>query len=143
VALSPNRRTGEALIALAQDHLDDDELDEAQWALDRLRRLGSQSTAAALYYMAQLSQQRGDPGGARELLLQLTTDHPDSDRADDALALLAAMVADDEGCQRARPLYTRLLESYSTSGWATVARAALRRCAEREALLEGQEGGRP
>ena len=64
-----------------------------------------------------------------------------ADLADDGLGRLAALVDESEGCRRARPLYRRLVESYSGSGWASVAASALRRCAEREALLQDPPPG--
>ena len=76
-----------------------------------------------------------DPAGERGLLEELAERFPESDLADDGLGRLAGLVEESEGCRRARPLYRRLAEAYAGSGWASVAASALRRCAEREALL--------
>lgn len=134
-ALPLNRRSAAALTAIAGFHLDRGRLEEAAWALDRLQSLDPAAADAVLYHRARLHEERGDPAGARRLLEELAAAFPESDLADDALARLAALIADAEGCRRARPLYQRLVESYSGSGWASVAASALRRCAEREALL--------
>ncbi len=134
-ALPLNRRSAAALTAIAGFHLDRGRLEEAAWALDRLQSLDPAAADAVLYHRSRLQEERGDPTRARRLLEELAAAFPESDLADDALARLAALTADAEGCRRARPLYQRLVESYSGSGWASVAASALRRCAEREALL--------
>ena len=134
-ALPLNRRSAAALTAIAGFHLDRGRLEEAAWALDRLESLDPAAADAVLYHRARLHEERGDAAGARRLLEELASAWPESELADDALARLAARIADGEGCRRARPLYQRLVESYAGSGWASVAASALRRCAEREALL--------
>ena len=135
-ALPLNRRSREVLTAIAGFHLERGGLEEAAWALDRLEGLDPAAADAVLYHRARLQEERGDPAGARRLLGDLVAGFPESDLADDALGRLAALVAGSEGCRRAGPLYRRLVETYAGSGWASVAASALRRCSEREALLE-------
>ena len=134
-ALPLNRRSRETLTALAGFHLDRGQVDEAAWALDRLEGLDPEAADAVLYHRARLHRERGDPARERALLEELAERFPESDLADDGLGRLAALVDESEGCRRARPLYRRLVEAYAGSGWASVAAAALRRCAGREALL--------
>ena len=140
-ALPLNRRSREALTAIAGFHLERGGLEEAAWALDRLESLDPAAAGAVFYHRARLREERGDPAGARRLLEDLVAGFPESDLADDGLGRLAALVADSEGCRRARPLYRRLVETYAGSGWASVAASALRRCSEREALLEDPSPG--
>lgn len=134
-ALPLNRRSREALTAAAGFHLDRGQLEEAAWAIDRLESLDPGAADAVLYHRARLHREGGDPARERGLLEELAERFPESDLADDGLGRLAALVDESEGCRRARPLYRRLAEAYAGSGWASVAASALRRCAEREALL--------
>jgi outer membrane protein assembly factor BamB/transglutaminase-like putative cysteine protease len=130
VALPWNRRSGEALVDIARTHLLHDELEDAEWALTRLRRQDPSDPAAdaGLFYEARVAQRRGDPARARRLLEELATGFPEAPHADDALGTLARQVEAEEGCEQARRYNERLLEMYADSGWAAVARAALRRC---------------
>ena len=138
VALPWNHRSGSVLIDIARYHLTRGELDEAAWALDRLRRQDptGPEADAAMFYQARLEEKRDHPGEARQLLEMLVQRFPEGDWADDALGALAEIVEKSEGCSRARPYYERLTEVYAASGWASVARSARRRCDESEAPPE-------
>lgn len=137
-AMPLHHRSATVLVDLARHHITYDELDKAEWALTRLRRQDPEGAHAdaGLFFEARLHQSRGDTATARDRLDDILQRFPDRDHADDALGELARLTEEASGCRQARPYYERLLEQYAASGWASVARSALNRCAELEALLD-------
>ncbi len=130
VALPWNHRSGAALVRIARARLQRGELDDAEWALTRLLRLGRRGEEGddGLFYLARLADARQEPQRARDYLAELVRDFPDGDLADDALGQLADRALEEGGCQQALPYYRRLREEYSRTGWAAVAESAIVRC---------------
>jgi len=128
--LTSNQRNALALVNIARYRLQRGELDDAEWALERLLRLEeADAVDDGLFHLARLADAREQPVQSRAYLERLVRDFPDGDLADDALGELATKAQKEGGCQAALPYYQRLCEEYSRSGWASVAKSALERCA--------------
>ena len=129
-ALPWNHRSGAALVRIARSRLQRGELDDAEWALMRLLRLGRRGEEgdAGLFYLARLADARQETQRARDYLAKLVHDFPDGDLADEALGQLADRAREEGGCQQALPYYWRLREEYGRTGWASVAESAIERC---------------
>ena len=114
------------------------QIDNAQWALDRLLRMDPQGDAAddGLFYLGRIAEARGDSSRALEYWQQLVRDFSDSDFADDALGQLATRQQKSGGCLAALPYYKQLREQYSRSGWASVAESAMERCADSAKVVD-------
>jgi len=127
-----NDRSGAALVKIASYRLRRGELDDAEWALERLLRMEPEGNTAddGLFYLARVAEARGDSGKAVEYWQKLVRDFANADFADDALGQLATRQQKTGGCAAALPYYRRLREQYSRSGWASVAESAIERCSD-------------
>ncbi|MEE2657519.1 MAG: PQQ-binding-like beta-propeller repeat protein [Candidatus Latescibacterota bacterium] len=127
-----NVRTADALLGIARHYVDRGQLAPADSALADLRRgsADAEHRSAGILLESRVAAARAQPERMKALLEEIGAYHPDTDRADEALARLAEIVENEQGCAHARPLYEQLVERYAVSGWAAVAEGALERCAE-------------
>ena len=137
VLLKWNQRSVDAHVRIARYHLQHGRLEEAEWPLQRMLRIGTGDImiAQGWFFLARIAAQRQRPLRAEKLYQQLVEVFPSSDLADDALAALADLQEERSGCRKARPHLLRLVEEYSLSGWAAVARAELENCRVKENQL--------
>ncbi len=126
-----NLHSGRAYAAIAHHHLRREEFDRVRWACEQilLHEPDGPEADDALFYLARAAEKAGDPEGALEQLERLVRELPDHALADEALARRARLLERTHGCSAAVPEYERLRREYPHSGWASVARTALERCA--------------
>jgi len=133
--LSPNARTDDALLRMAQLHLHRDEVDDAASALHRLLTAYPESDAAddALFEQARLqAEHRSMPDSAVLTLSALVDRFPEGGLADDALCRMAEIYEQDlDDLPAAEAAYKKVVEGYPEGGWAIIAEEALKRMEQR------------
>jgi tetratricopeptide (TPR) repeat protein len=136
-----NQRSGDAQVEVGRFHLYRRQWPAASAAFAQILALDPDGPAAgqALFYLSRAAEDQGDTLQAQERLGELVRRFPDHELADDALGHLAELHERQEGCARAVPLYDRVREEYSRSGWAEVARVGLERCRKKEAQESGRQ----